>query len=158
MRSTRRFPSRAEPLHEAAPGDAVETALGWLRHRDRSAAQIDGYLGSQGFGESERREALAALARTGLVDDHRFAADRAAALADRGAGDALIRHDLSQAGLEREVVDAALDALDSERDRAERVVARRGADAKAARYLAGKGFPEDLVYAVIAQSRGQALG
>ena len=60
--------------------------------------------------------------------------------------------------MERDVVDAALTALDSERNRAERVVARRGADAKTARYLAGKGFPEDLVYAVVAQSRGQALG
>jgi SOS response regulatory protein OraA/RecX len=136
----------------------VETALGSLRHRDRSAAQIEAYLEERGFGEGERREALETLRRTGLVDDLRFAAGRAAALAGRGAGDALIRHDLREADVEREAVDAALEALESERDRAERIVARRGADAKTARYLAGKGFSEEVVRAVIAHSRGQALG
>ena len=55
-------------------------------------------------------------------------------------------------------MDAALEALDSERDRAERIVARRGVSAKTARYLASKGFPEDVVHAVIAHSRGQAVG
>ena len=136
----------------------METALGSLRHRDRSVAQIEAYLEERGFGEDERREALETLLRTGLVDDLRFAAGRAAALAGRGAGDALIRHDLMQAHLEREVVEAALEALESERDRAERIVARRGADAKTARYLAGKGFSEEVVRGVIAQSPGQALG
>jgi SOS response regulatory protein OraA/RecX len=137
---------------------AVEAALGSLHHRDRSVAQIGGYLETRGFGESERREALATLLRTGLVDDHRFAAGRAAALAERGAGDALIRHDLSGAHVDGDAVDAALEGLDSERERAERIVARRGANTKTARYLASKGFSEDVVHAVIAQSRGQALG
>jgi SOS response regulatory protein OraA/RecX len=63
-----------------------------------------------------------------------------------------------KAHLETEVVDAALEALESERDRAERIVERRGADAKTARYLAGKGFSEEVVRGVIAQSPGQALG
>jgi SOS response regulatory protein OraA/RecX len=136
----------------------VETALRSLRHRDRSAAQIEAYLEERGFSEGERREALETLLRTGLVDDLRFAAARATALAGRGAGDALIRHDLMKAHLETEVVDAALEALESERNRAERIVARRGADAKTARYLAGKGFSEEVVRGVIAQSPGQALG
>lgn len=136
----------------------METALRSLRHRDRSAAQIEAYLEGRGFSEGERREARETLVRTGLVDDLRFAAARATALAGRGAGDALIRHDLMKAHLETEVIDAALEALESERDRAERIVARRGADAKTARYLAGKGFSEEVVRAVIAQSPGQALG
>ena len=136
----------------------METALHSLRHRDRSAAQIEAYLEERGFSEGERREALETLLRTGLVDDLRFAAARASALAGRGAGDALIRHDLMKAHLETGVVDAALEALESERDRAERIVARRGADAKTARYLAGKGFSEEVVRGVIAQSPGQALG
>jgi len=79
-------------------------------------------------------------------------------LAERGSGDALIRHDLREAKVETAAVDAALEALDSERDRAERTVARRGVSAKTARYLASKGFPEEVVHAVIAHSRGQAVG
>jgi SOS response regulatory protein OraA/RecX len=154
----RRSPSRAEPPHGGAPSDAVEAALRWLRHRDRSAAQIDAYLEGRGFVERARREALATLTRMGLVDDHRFATGRATALAERGSGDALIRHDLREAVLETAAVDAALEALDSERDRAERIVARRGVSAKTARYLASRGFPEDVVHTVIAHSRGQAVG
>ena len=141
-----------------APSDAVEAALGWLRHRDRSAAQLDAYLEGRGFVESDRREALATLTRTGLVDDHRFAAGRATVLAERGSGDALIRHDLREAEVETAAVDAALEALDNERDRAERIVARRGVSPKTARYLASRGFPEDVVHAVIAHSRGEAVG
>jgi SOS response regulatory protein OraA/RecX len=138
--------------------DAVEVALRALRHRDRSALQIDRYLETHGVGENDRRDALATLARTGLVDDHRFAESRAATLADRGAGNALIRHDLGEAGVGHDAVEGAIATLESERERAERIVARRGADGKTARYLAGKGFPDEIVYAVVARSRGQALG
>jgi SOS response regulatory protein OraA/RecX len=129
-----------------------------LRHRDRSALQIDRSLEAGGFGENERRDALATLTRTGLVDDHRFAASRATTLADRGAGDAFIRHDLGEAGVGHDAIESAIATLESERERAERIVARRGASGKTARYLAGKGFAEEIVYAVVAQSRGQALG
>jgi len=83
---------------------------------------------------------------------------RAAGLADRGAGDALIRHDLALAGIDEDVIEHALAALDAEHARAERIVARRGADAKTARYLAGKGFSQDVVHAVVARAGEDALG
>jgi SOS response regulatory protein OraA/RecX len=137
---------------------AVERALRALRHRDRSAAQIDGHLASHGVSERDRGEALATLLRTGLVDDRRFAETRATTLADRGAGDAFIRHDLALAGIDDDLVDAALTAVDSERARAERVVARRGGGPRTARYLAGKGFSPDVVNVVIADSGDDALG
>lgn len=139
-------------------GDAVETALRALRHRDRSAAQIEGHLEARGFPEHDRLEALATLSRTGLVDDRRFADARAAGLVDRGAGDALIRHDLRLAGVDDDVIEGALSALEGERERAERIVARRGVGAKTARYLAAKGFSEDVVHAVVARPGGDALG
>ena len=137
-------------------GEAVETALRALRHRDRSAAQIDGYLEARGVSEHDRSEALATLSRTGLVDDRRFADTRAAGLAGRGAGDAFIRHDLRLAGVDDDVIEHALTALEDERERAERIVARRGVGLKTARYLAGKGFSEDVVHAVVARARDDA--
>jgi SOS response regulatory protein OraA/RecX len=145
-------------LPTGASGDAVETALRALRDRDRSAAQIVEHLAARGVSECERDEALATLTRTGLVDDRRYAVTRAARLADRGAGDAFIRHDLALAGIEGGFVEDALAALDAEHTRAERIVARRGADARTARYLAGKGFPPDVVRAVIAPVGDDALG
>ena len=98
-----------------------------------------------------RVEALATLARTGLVDDRRFAETRAGRLADRGAGNAFIRHDLLRAGIDADLVEHALSELESERERAERIVARRGLGAKTARYLAGKGFSDEVVHAAVAR-------
>ena len=49
-----------------------------------------------------------------------------------------------------------MSALEGERVRAERIVARRGAGAKTARYLAGKGFSEDVVHAVVARAGDDA--
>ena len=98
--------------------DAVEPALRALRYRDRSAAELDARLERRGVGEAEREQALETLERIGYVDDERFARTRAEQLADRGSGDALIRHDLEGRGLAAELVEAALAALEPERERA----------------------------------------
>ena len=138
--------------------DALDQALRALRHRDRSTIEIDRYLKSRGITDDERQTALETLVRTDLVDDRRYAERRAQSLVDRGAGNALIRHELARAGLAPDVVDDALVSLRPERERAAEIVARRGAGPKIARYLAGKGFSYDVVESVIAPSRGEALG
>jgi regulatory protein len=138
--------------------DALEQALRSLRHRERSAAELDRHLEARGVGKDERRDALASLVRTGLVDDRRYADLRAASLADRGAGDALIRHELQRAGIAADVLEDAVAALADEHERAEAVVSRRGASAKTARLLAAKGFSEEVVRAVVADAHGEALG
>jgi regulatory protein len=137
---------------------AFEEAARALRHRDRTAAQLERHLAERGFDEAERAAALDTLARTGIVDDARYAENRAATLAERGAGDALIRHELGVAGVPADDIERALEALDSECDRAERIVDRRGASAKTARYLGGKGFSDDTIDAVIARVGDEALG
>lgn len=134
-----------------APDDAVETALRALRHRDRSTAELDARLERRGVGEAEREQALETLERVGYVDDERFARNRAEQLAARHAGDALIRHDLEQRGVAAEHVQAALDGLTSERERAAAVVASRGPGVKTARYLAARGFGEDVLELAIAE-------
>jgi SOS response regulatory protein OraA/RecX len=101
---------------------------------------------------------LETLARTSLVDDRRFAELRAASLGDRGAGDEFIRHELARAGVDAELVEEAVALLPPESERAARIVARRGHGPKTARYLAGKGFSEDVVRGVIAHSQGEPLG
>jgi regulatory protein len=129
---------------------AVEAALRALRARDRSAAELDERLDARGAGPAERREVLELLERVGYVDDRRFAAGRAAALAARGSGDALIRDDLERRGVAAETIEAALAGLEPESVRAERIVAARGRSAKTARYLAGRGFEEDAVSSAVA--------
>jgi SOS response regulatory protein OraA/RecX len=137
---------------------AVEEALRLLRHRDRSAAQIDQELAAREIGADARQDALETLRRTGLVDDSRFAERRAVTLADRGAGDAFIRHDLAAAGIAQHAVEDALSGLEGEVERARRIVERRGASPKTARYLAGKGFSADVAHAAIARAGDEPLG
>ena len=138
--------------------DAVEQALRSLRHRERSAAQIERHLEARGVDEAARANALATLGRTGLVDDRRFAEARARTLADRGAGDAFIRHDLDAAGVDRDTVEDALGALEDESVRARRVVERRGSDPRTARYLISKGFSVEVAQAAVAGYGIESLG
>jgi SOS response regulatory protein OraA/RecX len=156
-RSRTRFPSRAD-LSQGSADDAVQAALRLLRHRDRSVAQLERELEARGVGAELRAEALATLLRTGLVDDVRFAESRARGLAERGAGDRLIRHELEAAGVPLDAIEDAIGALEPESDRAAGIVVRRGASAKTARYLAGKGFGDDVVSAVVARAGDEALG
>jgi SOS response regulatory protein OraA/RecX len=148
-------PSKADADSESG---ALEQALKALRYRERSATEVDRYLAARGVGEADRDAVLETLDRTSLVDDRRFAETRASSLAGRGAGDDRIRHELTRAGVAAELIDDAIASLPTEIDRAERIVERRGAGVKTARYLAGKGFSEDVVYAVVADSRGEPLG
>jgi len=126
--------------HEAALAAARS-----LRHRDLSEAELAERLARARVAPASRTETVSRLAEAGIVDDTRLARQRAATLADRGAGDELIRYDLATRGIAPEAVELALHDLDPERERAERIVARRGPGVRTARYLARKGFPEDVV-------------
>ncbi len=134
----------------AQPQSAVEAALRALRARDRSVAELDARLTARGAGPEERRDALELLERVGYVDDERFAHGRAASLAARGSGDALIRDDLERRGVEAGTIAAALDALEPEHVRAAGIASVRGSTAKTARYLAARGFDEDAIASVVA--------
>ena len=57
----------------------------------------------------------------------------------------MIRHDLGGRGIAAELVEAAVDALETESARAERIVEQRGPTLKTARHLARKGFSEDSI-------------
>ena len=138
--------------------DAFECALRALRYRDRTGLEIEEHLRARGFSDEDRSQAVETLRRTGVVDDERFARARASTLAERRAGNALIRAKLAEAGLAREIVDDALDAVEPEPTRARRIVASRGASPKTARYLYGKGFSEGVVRSVIAEGDDDELG
>jgi SOS response regulatory protein OraA/RecX len=95
------------------------------------------------------KESLAVLKDAGVVDDRRFAANRAEALAGRGYGDAGIRHDLERQGIAGDLAAEVLTDLEPELDRARRIVDRRGPGARTARYLAARGFGEEALEAAL---------
>lgn len=129
--------------------EALDAAARALRHRDLSERALDERLERAGVRPAARAEALETLGRTGVLDDERHAALRAASLAARGHGNASIRHDLERRGLGAEAVEAALAGLDPEPLRAARIVAARGRSPKTARLLAARGFGRDTAEAAL---------
>ena len=131
---------------ELRRAEALAISTGALRRRDMSRRRLGERLERAGIAPAAAAESLEALSRAGLVDDTRAARALAASLADRGYGDAAIRHDLERHGL-ADHVDAALADLPPELARAARIVEQRGVGARTARYLAGKGFGADALEA-----------
>ena len=127
--------------------EAMGRAARALRSRDLSAAELDARLDRANVAPAARAETIERLTDAGMVDDGRFARSRAQALASRGAGDSLIRHDLETRGIAAEAVEAAIESLEPEHVRATRLCARRGGGPKTARYLARKGFSDDAIEA-----------
>jgi regulatory protein len=130
---------------EPARAEALAAAQRALARRDLTERELRDRLAQAGLEPAAAEEALETLRRGGLVDDERFAAERARVLVERGKGDAAIRFDLERDGVAAAQVDSALAALEPERERAERVVARRGGGSKTARLLASRGFGEEIV-------------
>lgn len=116
-----------------------------LAGRDLSEKELAQRLARAHVAPAARSEVVASLARAGAVDDGRFARRRAEALAERGAGNALIRHDLLARGIATELAEGAVEALEPEPARAARIVERRGSSLKTAHHLARKGFSADSI-------------
>jgi regulatory protein len=130
---------------ELRRAEALAVAARALRRQDLSERGIAERLSRASVAPAAAEESLAVLARSGLVDDARFARTRADTLAERGYGDAAIRYDLDRRGVAPDVIEAALESLESEAERACRLVERRGPGPGTARYLASKGFGEEAL-------------
>jgi regulatory protein len=130
----------------------LELAAAELARRDLSPARLAEKLEARGVASADAATAVARLEAAGYVDEDRFALTRAETLAERGWGDAGIRADLEAQGSSGAAIEAALAALEPERERAVGLVARFGASARTARRLAAKGFGEDSLDAALTTS------
>jgi regulatory protein len=139
---------RARVLRRTANrADALDRAAGALRHRERTSADLDAFLQRGGVAGAQRRDALNTLSRLGYVDDGRFAQRRAESLAAGGYGNDAIRLELEGRQLGAELIDAALEALPSEDERARRFAGTLAPE-KAARRLAQRGFSDETIESV----------
>ena len=121
-----------------------------LARREHSRRSLRERLLRAGVRPEDAEAAIDELGQTGLLDDGRFAQERARVLAERGKGDAAIRFELERAGVGSAEIEQALASLEPERERAAALVSRRGATPATARLLAGRGFDEELVAALVA--------
>jgi SOS response regulatory protein OraA/RecX len=146
LRAVRRELRRAEAL--AVAGRA-------LRSRDLSRRRLTERLERAEVPPAAAAESLTALEGAGLVDDERVAQARARALAERGWGDEAIRRRLHVESFDAPVVAAAVAGLEPESDRSRDVIEQRGTGPRTARYLAGRGFGEEVVEAALGAAFGQ---
>ena len=137
-----------EPEPQRAEALAVATRA--LARREHSRRSLRERLLRARVSGQEADEVVEELLRLGLLDDGRFARERARVLAERGKGDAAIRFELDREGVDEAEIEGALAALDPERERAAQLVVRRGASPATARLLASRGFDEDVVAALVA--------
>lgn len=135
---------------EAPRTEALAFATRALARREHSQRSLRERLQRAGVTPEDAEAVVEELRYAGLVDDGRFAEERARVLAERGKGDAAIRFELERAGVGTAEIEVALGTLDPERERAAALVARRGATPATARLLAGRGFDEELVAALVA--------
>jgi regulatory protein len=135
---------------EAPRTEALAVATRALARREHSQRTLRERLQRAGVTADDAEAVVEELRHAGLVDDARFAEERARVLAERGKGDAAIRFELEWAGVGTAEIEAALGGLHPERERAAAFVARRGATPATARLLAGRGFDEEVVAALVA--------
>lgn len=133
--------------------EALAVATRVLARREHSARSLRERLLRAGVPEGDADDALEELQRVGLLDDRRFATERARVLAERGKGDSAIRFDLERAGVDGAEIESAVGALEAESERASRIVERRGATPATARLLASRGFDEAVVEPLVAQEQ-----
>ena len=135
---------------EAPRTEALAVATRALARREHSQRSLRERLQRTGVTPEDAEAVVEELRHAGLVDDARFAEERARVLAERGKADAAIRFELERAGVGAAEIEVALGSLDPERERAAALVARRGATPATARLLAGRGFDEELVATLVA--------
>ena len=129
-----------------------------VARREHSRATLDVRLERSGVRGAERASTVEAAARAGLVDDARFAERRAQHLASRGAGDLFVLSDLERNGIDDATARSAVEALEPEVVRAERIVSSRGSSTRTLRYLASRGYSEESLERLVADLESRALG
>jgi regulatory protein len=137
---------------------ARDTAVRALARREHSRASLDARLDRAGIRPGDRSDVLETAARAGLLDDARFAASRARALVDRGAGDRVVLDDLARHGVDEETARAAVASVDPEPTRAAAIVSARGSSARTLRYLVSRGFSEESLETLVADLESGAVG
>lgn len=142
-----------EPKPEPPPNaGCLRAALERLRSEERSRAELKGWLLEKGFSEPEVEAALLHLAARGLQSDSRLAESIAAHYSGRNSiGRDLLRNKLTTRKIADEVIEELLAGRDAEAEKrallqaVERRAGRADPPEKTARFLASRGFDEEVI-------------
>ena len=138
-------PTARELARAVRRARALAAATRSLAASDRSTRALEQRLARAGHPAAARADALATLDRVGLVDDARFAANRAELLARRGYGDAAIRVDLRRRLVPDKTAAEAVAALEPEHSRVRGLMTGQTATPSLLRRLAARGFSQETL-------------
>jgi SOS response regulatory protein OraA/RecX len=138
-------PTARELARGVRRAKALAAATRSLAVSDRSQRALEQRLARAGHSAAAREDAIASLARAGVIDDARLAESRAERLARRGYGDAAIRADLRRRQIAPEVAASAVAALEPELERLRRAIENESVTPALLRRLAGRGFSRDTL-------------
>jgi regulatory protein len=144
---------------------ALNKAVGALRRRERTSAELHAWLSERGLDEEIVEDVIAELIEVGELDDERFAfayAEDKRALS--GWGTERIEAALVDRGLGRSLAErAAAEPRDAQLERAVELLERRGADlaeeserTRALSFLTRRGYEYELAYDAIRASERAA--
>jgi regulatory protein len=132
---------------------AFERAVKLLAGRPKTRARLEQALLAKGHDAAEVEQALNRAQELGYLDDRRYAETRARAALAEGRAPGAIVHKLTAEGVDASLAEAAVSAASEGYDPAEAarglLKRRKLTGLKAARFLAGRGFPEDVVRSVV---------
>ncbi len=132
----------------------MDLAFRMLSRRSRSEAEIAKALKLRGAPASLVRRVLGRLRVLGYVDDRKLAAECAERWKERGFGSLRIQDQLRKLEVEERIAESVSPDTREERDLARRILARtfdpgelaqRRGQARAARFLAGRGFAAEVI-------------
>lgn len=138
---------------------AEERALGLLARREHARAELEGKLRRAGIGTEECNVVLDRLEDEGLLSDARFAENFVRSRRERGYGPLKIAAELRQRSVSESIVNSELSNLDDKWIEVAKTLYRKRwaagdipdyrEKARRARFLSGRGFPEDVVRRVL---------
>ncbi|MFZ5654856.1 MAG: regulatory protein RecX [Pseudomonadota bacterium] len=158
---------RQAPPAETARAALLRAALRRLARREHSRRELGRRLAREGDERAPVDAVLDELAQRGLQSDARFAEAVVASRVRRGQGELRIRHELAEAGVAAEVIDAALERAAVDWVALAAAVCRRkfgygrasawAEQARRARFLGQRGFDGAVIRAALAAvERGEA--
>lgn len=140
---------------------ALQAAVRLLEARTRSVAGLRAALRTRGYPEEELTAALARVQELGYLDDARHAGLRAGQLLAQGKARAEVQRRLEAEGVAEGEAQAAVEeearrAGQSDLEAARALLAKRKLSGlKAARFLAGRGFDEELIARLVRLPEGE---
>jgi regulatory protein len=145
--------------------EAIEAALRAVARKERTVAELRGWLEAHGFEAGDIEAAVERLRVLGQLDDDRFARRYAEDKRDlNGWGPERIAEALAARGVDPEAITAALTAApdgEVEAERAADLIRSRGAPprderarARAFAYLRRRGYPAEVAYDAVRRAEG----